>query len=74
MHWWDLLVIPGLSRLLAMFSTARGIEYWITGQLGDQIDQIHGASKILVISMTILVVMGRQVLLEPADTMNFCGR
>ena len=68
------MVVPGLSRLLAMFSAARGIEHWITGQLSDQIDQIHGASKILVISMTILVVMGRQVLSEPVDTMNFCGR
>ena len=28
-----------------MFSAARGIEYWITGQLGDQIDQIHSASE-----------------------------
>ena len=39
------MVVPSLSRLLAMFSAARGIEYGITGQLGDQIGQIHGASK-----------------------------
>ncbi len=39
------MVVPSLSRLLTMFSAARGIEYWITGQLGDQIDQIDGASK-----------------------------